>query len=530
MSWTHGLGAQLRHSAAGNPEAIALVEGKRSLTYADLLEQTQQLAGWLLDAGLERFARVAVYMDKSIECVVSIYAAAAAGLLFVPINPKLKAPQVGHILRDCSAAVLITTAHRFRDLAQAVDLAAVKCIVVGDRRGPEWAESAHIAWNAVQSQTNLGAAMHRCIEADPAAILYTSGSTGMPKGVVLSHRNLEVAVQSVGSYFHMSAADTVLALLPISFDAGLNQVAMAIAYGARVVLTSYLRPVEVVRICATERVSVILGVPPLWSQLVGAPWRESGASVRLFGNTGGPMSAALLASLRAIFPQATPILMYGLTEAFRSTYLDPAQIDVKPGSVGKAMPNVEVLLLREDGTVCDAGEEGELVHRGPLVALGYWNDPARTAERFRPLPSRLSRGLLPEVAVWSGDIFRTDAEGSLYFVGRRDEMFKSSGYRISPSEIESVLHALPGVQEAVVFPICDESRGTIPAAAVVPAVPPLELDVILDYCGKALPSYMVPVLLEATPLPRLANGKIDRAGVRKLYDAQPRMSALTHGA
>ena len=234
------------------------------------------------------------------------------------------------------------------------------------------------------------------------------------------------------------------------------------------------------------------------------------------------MSRTLLAELRNVFPNAKPYLMYGLTEAFRSTYLDPSQIDARPDSVGKAMPNAEVLLLRPDGSLCSPGEEGELVHFGPLVTLGYWNDPARTAERFRSVRNPLSPGLLPRFGVWSGDLFRQDAEGYLYFLGRRDEMIKSSGYRISPAEIEAVLHAAPGVEEAVAFGIPDEQLGQVPVAAIVPSASPLPVQDVLGYCSRALPGYMVPRLIEVPELPRLSNGKIDRVKVRMDHSSLPR--------
>lgn len=232
------------------------------------------------------------------------------------------------------------------------------------------------------------------------------------------------------------------------------------------------------------------------------------------------MSRALLGRVRAMFPNAQPYLMYGLTEAFRSSYLDPAQIDTRPDSVGKAMPNVELLLVRPDGSPCGPEEEGELVHFGPLVALGYWNDAERTAERFRSMPNTLSPGLLPRVGVWSGDLFRRDAQGYLYFVGRRDEMIKSSGYRISPVEIEAVLHSAPEVREAVVFGVADEELEQMPVAAVLAQSPPLSVPDVLAYCRRMLPGYMVPRLIEVQELPRLSNGKIDRVAVRAEHCAR----------
>jgi acyl-CoA synthetase (AMP-forming)/AMP-acid ligase II len=239
------------------------------------------------------------------------------------------------------------------------------------------------------------------------------------------------------------------------------------------------------------------------------------------------MHRTLLTSLRGIFRNAKPYLMYGLTEAFRSSYLDPSQVDIRPDSVGKALPNADLLVLREDGTACGPGEEGELVHRGPLVALGYWNDPARTAQRFRTYRNPLSPGLLPETAVWSGDIFKTDAEGFLYFVGRRDEMIKSSGYRISPTEIETALQAAPGVKEAAVFGLPDDELGEVPVAAVVASEgSPLRFDSVLEHCKRVLPNYMVPRLIEVSELPRSPNGKIDRPGMRaSLMSARTEVAA-----
>jgi acyl-CoA ligase (AMP-forming) (exosortase A-associated) len=521
----YGIAKHLEVSAARFPTRTALVDNHLRCSYAEFAALSRQCAAALTALDLPRFARVATYLHKSLECAVAIYAAAAAGFIIVPINPKLKAAQVRHILCDSGASVFITSPLQLRELDGSVDLAGIHCILTAPESAPRPSLSAPRYWHEWLAGADATRPLQRFIESDPAAILYTSGSTGSPKGVTLSHRNLAASAESVNVFFRTTEHDVFLALLPLSFDAGLSQLTTAIAKGASLILYNYIRAQEIVRLCVTEKITIIVGVPPLWAQLAAVPWQDSGASLRLFGNTGGHMYAKLLASLRAIFPNAAPFLMYGLTEAFRSSYLDPSEIERRPNSVGKAMPNVELLLLREDGSRCGPDEDGELVHRGPLVALGYWNDRERTAERFRPLTSPLSAGLLPEPAVWSGDIFRCDSEGFLYFVGRRDEMIKSSGYRMSPTEIETVLQAAPGVREAAVFPVADEVLGQIPMAAVVAKESPLSFREILAHCSRALPSYMVPRLIEVSELPRSANGKIDRVGLRIAQGARASMGA-----
>jgi acyl-CoA ligase (AMP-forming) (exosortase A-associated) len=350
------------------------------------------------------------------------------------------------------------------------------------------------------------------VDADIAAILYTSGSTGGPKGVVLSHRNVIAGAESVAGYLGHTADDTVLSVLPLSFDAGFSQLTTTFISGAHVVLANYLMPREIVRLCAQHHVTALTCVPPLWLQLAALEWpAEAAESLRYFANTGGRMPKATLDRLRELFPQAAPYLMYGLTEAFRSTYLDPAQVDRRPDSIGRAIPNAEVLVVRQDGTPCDPGEHGELVHRGALVSLGYWNDPERTDQRFRPAPGTGS-AVRPELAVWSGDTAYRDEEGFLYFVGRTDEMIKSSGYRISPAEIEEAAYATGLVGEAVALGVADERLGH---RVVLVVDGPCDVEVLGKALAQALPRYMLPhstVVLGT--LPRSVNGKFDRPGIR----------------
>ena len=347
-----------------------------------------------------------------------------------------------------------------------------------------------------------------------AAILYTSGSTGNPKGVVLSHRNMVAGAKSVASYLENTADDTLLAALPLSFDAGFSQLTTAFHVGARVVLINYLLPRDVINALAQERVTGLTAVPPLYIQLAQLAWPPAITEhLRYFANTGGRMPQTTLAVLRAKLPRTRPFLMYGLTEAFRSTYLAPEEIDRRPDSIGKAIPNAEVLVLREDGAPCAPREPGELVHRGALVAMGYWNDAEKTSERFKPLPGR-ERGLVqPEIAVFSGDTVRMDEEGFLYFVGRRDEMIKTSGYRVSPTEIEEVIYGTQLVGEVAAFGVPHPTLGQgIVVVATPKAGAGLDDGMLLAACKPLLPAYMVPnrIDVRAGPLPRNANGKIDR--------------------
>ena len=370
-----------------------------------------------------------------------------------------------------------------------------------------------LAWNTWVS-SGQGSIRHRIIDTDMAAVLYTSGSTGKPKGVVLSHRNMVAGANSVAQYLSNSADDRLLAILPLSFDYGLSQLTTAFLTGASVVLHDHVFPADAVRMLARERITGLAAVPPLWMQLTSLDWPASiGEHLRYFTNSGGAMPTATLAAIRARVPKALPFLMYGLTEAFRSTYLPPEEIDRRPTSMGKAIPNAEVLVVREDGSECAPDEPGELVHRGALVSLGYWNDAEKTAERFKPAPGRPAGIVTTELAVWSGDTVRRDGDGFLYFVGRRDEMIKTSGYRVSPTEIEEVLFASGLVAEAAAFGVAHPMLGQAIVVVALPA-PGCEPDsaALLAECKRRLPTYMVPSQVDwmTERLPRNANGKIDR--------------------
>ncbi len=495
------------------PSAVAVRWRDLQLTYAELDSRIQTFAGSLQALGVQRGERVAVYLPKQFETLIALFGSSRADAVFIPVNPQLKPQQVAHILRDSGASWLISSAARARALEPLADQCpALEGVVLTDT--PATLPWPTLLWADLPVQAPAPA---RSIDVDLAALLYTSGSTGRPKGVMVSHRNLLVGAQSVASYLGNNAQDRLLAVLPLSFDYGLSQLTTAFLSGACVVLLEYLVPRDVIRAIETYGITGLAGVPPLWRQLADQQWPESSRTLRYFTNSGGHLPENTLARLRAAQPQAQPVLMYGLTEAFRSTWLPPDWLDRKPGSMGIPIPNAEILVLRPDGSACAPGEEGELVHRGSLVALGYWRDAGRTAERFRPLSP--PGAPFSETAVWSGDRVYRDADGFLYFRGRIDEQIKCSGYRISPEEIEEVLHASRLVEEAVVVGADHEQLGQAPVA-LLRGEPGQEAS-LRDWLRMKLPAYMQPqAWIWVDSLPRNANGKYDRSLLRQRYASQ----------
>jgi acyl-CoA ligase (AMP-forming) (exosortase A-associated) len=503
------------------PGAAALTHGATTLDYASLQAQVAGFAAGLLGLGLARGERVGIYLEKRFETVAASFGAPAAGGVFVPMNPLLKPEQVAFIARDCNVRVIVTSPERLQQLLPVLPgCADLQHVVLTEPLQPGQTAppglGLHVWAGFIAAAPRAG---HRVIDSDIVSILYTSGSTGRPKGVVLSHRNMVAGAKSVASYLDNRPSDTLLAALPLSFDAGFSQLTTAFHAGARVVLLNYLLPRDVLKALEREQVTGLTAVPPLYIQLSQLEWPAAiNERLRYFANTGGRMPRETLQLLRQRVPSAKPFLMYGLTEAFRSTYLPPEEVDRRPDSIGRAIPNAEIMVLREDGTECAADEPGELVHRGALVGQGYWGDAEKTAERYKLLPpgigGRLGGLQLPEFAVFSGDTVRRDAEGFLYFIGRRDEMMKTSGYRVSPTEVEEVLYATQLVGECVAFGVDHATLGqAIQVIATAPdGTAALDTEALLAQCRQRMPAYMVPAGVEpaAGPLPRNPNGKIDR--------------------
>ena len=480
-----------RLTLRGARENVALVTREGVLTYAGLEDQVAALAGWLGTMALPPGGRVASWLPKTLDACLLPLAVARAGLVHVPINPQLKRAQVAHILADSGAAVLLTQTARAATLEPG-DLPAWLRVHEATGRGEPLLPSDHDPQNL-------------------AAILYTSGSTGRPKGVMLSHANLWLGAISVAHYLRLTPADRVLGVLPLSFDYGQNQLFSTWAAGGRVIPLDYLVARDVVKAVERHEVTTLAGVPPLWTLLLAAEWpAKTAARLQRLTNSGGALTRRMVRGLRERFPAADLYPMYGLTESFRSTYLTPELVDARPESMGRAIPFAEVLVVRPDGTRAASGEAGELVHAGPLVAQGYWQDAERTAARFRPAPEWSDHG---GTAVWSGDTVVADDDGLLRFVGRDDEMIKVSGNRISPTEVEEAVLSGGETPEAVAVGVPDAALGQ--SITVVAAGDGLTEAGLRERLRRDLPSFQQPArYVWKAELPRNANGKIDRAALK----------------
>lgn len=483
----------------GEGTAPALTLRDRTLTYAELNERVALLAGSLTEVVAEPGARIATWLPKSeLACLMPL-AAVRAGMVHVPINPLLKRAQVGHILADSGARLLIANKARL-DTLEPLDQGAARTV-------EELA-----AWEDAQQLGKLAPAGSGKPD-DLAAILYTSGSTGKPKGVMLSNANLWLGAVSVAHYLQLTSEDRTLAVLPLAFDYGQNQLLSTWYAGGAVIPLDYLTPRDVVKAVSKHQITTLAAVPPLWLQIVEQNWPEEAATcLRRLTNSGGALTPALVQRLRHSFPRARLFAMYGLTEAFRSTFLDPSLIDVHPTSIGKAIPFAEVMVVNDAGQEAGVDEEGELVHAGPLVAQGYWQDAERTAERFKPAPAFSQFG---GVAVWSGDRVRRDREGLLHFVGRRDAMIKTSGNRVSPQEVEDAAIATGLVAEAVAVGIADPQLGqAIHLAARALGDPDHATAELIPALTRSLPNFMVPRAVHwFAEMPLGPNGKIDRVAI-----------------
>ncbi len=504
----------LEHSAAREPGKIALVCGQQRLTYAEIEAASNRLAHGLIAAGVARGDRVAVYLDNSVEAVLSIFAILKAGGVFVMVNPTTKAEKVAYILNNSRARALVAPGRKLAGLAACLDqtphLAAVVCTGPSDAATLPPGEKQFLAFEQL---TAAGAApdvppVKRCINIDLAALVYTSGSTGNPKVVMLTHLNMTSAATSITTYLENRSSDVILNVLPLSFDYGLYQLLMAFKFGGTLVLErSFTYPHAVLELLIREQVTGFPLVPTMAAILLQMDLSKYDFSrLRYISNTGAALPAEHIRRLRETFPTVTIFSMYGLTECKRVSYLPPDQIDIRPSSVGRGMPNEEVYIVDETGARVPHGTVGELVVRGANVMKGYWERPEETARMLRPGP-------LPcEMVLYTGDLFKADDEGYLYFVGRKDDIIKSRGEKVSPKEVENVLCGHPAVAEAAVVGVPDVVLGEAIRAVVAlrPGTTSTPRE-ILKYCAQHLEDFMVPQVVEIMEsLPKTSNGKVNK--------------------
>jgi acyl-CoA synthetase (AMP-forming)/AMP-acid ligase II len=470
-------------TAEADPARRAVIEPGRITDYGSLRRRAASIAAALADVGVRAGDRVGIFLDGGAEAVAAFFGVAAVGGIAVVVNEWLRPRQVEHMLDGAGTAALITSDDVISRQPRPLETRS-RVLMARDLAGPADGKP------------------HPRVDMDPAQIVFTSGSTGLPKGVTVSHANLVAAARTVIAYLDIRPSDRLASVLPFSFVYGMSQVLCAVGSGAALVV---------------ER-SPLAAVPPLWQQLLNvASFRDDPlTSLRIATNAGGHLPVPLVRAVRRAQPQARVFLMYGLTEVLRSTFLPPEEVDRRPDSMGRAIPGAEVLVVREDLTLCAPGEVGELVHRGPTVTLGYWNDPEATARVYRAHPLRPAGTPDTERVVFSGDLVRQDPEGWLYFVGRRDRMIKTLGYRVSPDEIATVLYASGEVAECIITSEPDDARGERVVAFVVLAGGGAgSLDRLKAYAGVELPRHMQPTRFEVRDaLPRLPSGKHDVAALR----------------
>jgi amino acid adenylation domain-containing protein len=486
----------LETSAQRFPDKTALVFGRRRLTYGEIETSANQLAHAMIDRGVQRGDRVAIWLENSPQAVISLFAILKAGAVFVVLNSTTKGNKVEHILNDCQARALVTDDRRAR--------------VVGAHRA--FLPHLEMVWTEVfHNISSKQSPPKRAIDIDLAALIYTSGSSGTPKGVMMTHLNIVSAATSITTYLENTADDVILNVLPLSFDYGLYQVLMAFKVGATLLLErSFAFPHLVLEAAVRERITGLPIVPTIASLLLQMDLgRYDLSSLRFITNTAAALPTEHVRRLRARFPTVRIFLMYGLTECKRVSYLPPDQIDIRPTSVGRGMPNELVYVVDEKGREVGPGVTGELVVRGSNVMKGYWGDPVETAKRLRPGPHPW------EQVLYTGDLFRTDSEGYLYFVGRTDDMIKSRGEKVSPREIEEVLYGLEDVAEAAVVGIPHPVLGQAIAAYITRCAGShlTEMDVFRQ-CARRLEDFMIPTTVEFRDhLPKTTSSKIDKRAI-----------------
>lgn len=491
----------------GRADHPAVVDGAKEYSCSDLHPQIQKLAAWLLDQGVGRGDRVVIHLRKSVEEVIATLAVARLGAVWVNAYRQWTLQQLAYIASDCEPVVLITDSRRAKELASAGIPASFRNVLIV---GSTPSHPQMTCWAELPAAT---APQPRVIDTDLAAILYTSGSTGQPKGVMVSHLNLLQGARSVATYLKNRPEDRILSILELCFDYGLNQLVTSLLVGGTLVLQGTKLPTEIAKSLQTNNVTGFAAVPPLWIQIVAFlnEYPVNLPNLRYVTNSGGSIPRATLKLMPKVFPETEIYLMYGLTEAFRSTYVPSEKFHQKMGALGIPVPNVDTFVINEEHGVCGPGQEGELVHRGSLISQGYWGNPPATAEKIKPCP-QLASLIGEEKVCYSGDIVRIDEDGYYWFVGRKDSMIKTNGIRLSPTEVEEILYQSGLLKYAVAFGVADDLLGQAVHVAVQAKDAEFDEAALSRFCMESMPGYMVPQAYHfwKQEMPHTASGKLDR--------------------
>ncbi len=511
----------LEESGEKFPDKVCLEEADNKITYEQTVQNSRKIAGMLCSLGVKPGDHIGIFMDRSLDQVISLLGVFYAGAVLVILNPILREQQISHIIRDAEIATIITNQDKMKkNLSVFINAGVKKAVIFYGQDQPAFQETVLFDGD-FKALPELKRDCPRITD-DTSHIIYTSGSTGLPKGIVISHRNTIDGGKIVSQYTELHSDDRMLGALPFNFDYGFNQLINTLYKGATIYLHRFFLPNDLLQVLEKKQITVFAGMTPIWSKIFNPKLTDLSkkydfSRIRVVTNTGGKVPVSTVQKLRQLFPQAKVYLMYGLTEAFRSTYLDPDQIDNRPHSIGKAIPNVQIMVINKQGKECGPEEEGELVHRGALISKGYWNNPEKTKQVFRPNPLLSENNTHLETVVFSGDIVKKDKEGFLYYVGRKDNMIKTKGYRVSPSEVEELLYNFTGVAECVVTGY--EENDTIKLRAIIQLKDAdWSSEKVLMKCKQEFPFYLVPddiVIRDSFPL--TSNGKIDRKRVIQEY-------------
>jgi amino acid adenylation domain-containing protein len=503
----------LQQSAASRPDKVALICDGQRLTYQQIEEDANRVANSLLAAGVQRGDRVAIWLPNSVEAVLAIFGVLKAGAVFVVLNATTKIDKLTYILNNCEAVALFAPGRRAKTVTRMLpDVPSLLEGILCGNADETVIEGDKIRFFDELLDAPLDCPASQVIDLDLACLIYTSGSTGDPKGVMCTHANMVFAASSIIAYLQNVPEDIVINVLPISFDYGLYQLLMAFKFGGTLVLErSFAFPAATLKRIAAEQVTGLPGVPTLFAMLLQMDLsRFDLSSLRYVTNTAAVLPVEHIQQLRDAFPWARLYSMYGQTECKRTLYLPPEELDRRPGSVGIPIPGTEAWIEDESGRRLGPGEVGELVVRGGHVMQGYWRAPERTAKTYRP-------GRYPaDRLLYTGDLFKTDEEGFLYFVSRKDDIIKSRGEKVAPKEVESVLYRMPGVMEAAVIGVPDPLLGEAIKAFVVSAPDAVlaERDII-RHCAQYLEDFSVPQMVEfRTSLPKTESGKIQKRALR----------------